>query len=68
MPLFELEGFRVVTEKRAGESAQTEATIKVDATASASSASPRGNGPVNALDRALRRPSPTGTRIWPTSS
>ena len=54
-PLFELEGFRVVTEKRAGERAQTEATIELLADGEHFVRSARGNGPVNALDQALRQ-------------
>ncbi|HVC07093.1 MAG TPA: citramalate synthase [Solirubrobacterales bacterium] len=54
-PLFQLEGFRVVTEKRAGESAQTEATIELMIEGQRFLRSASGNGPVNALDRALRR-------------
>ena len=54
-PLFELEGFRVVTEKRAGEGVQTEATIELLVEGERFVRSAKGNGPVNALDRALRR-------------
>jgi 2-isopropylmalate synthase len=54
-PLFELEGFRVVTEKRAGGGAQTEATIELLVDGEHFVRSAGGNGPVNALDRALRR-------------
>ena len=54
-PLFELEGFRVVTEKRAGEGARTEATIELLVDGERFVRSATGNGPVNALDRALRR-------------
>jgi 2-isopropylmalate synthase len=54
-PLFELEGFRVVTEKRAGERAETEATIELLVGGESYVRSAKGNGPVNALDRALRR-------------
>ena len=54
-PLFELEGFRVVTEKRAGEGAETEATIELLVDGERYVRSAKGNGPVNALDRALRR-------------
>ncbi len=53
-PLFELEGFKVVTEKRAGEGVRTEATIEVKVEGESYSRSAEGNGPVNALDRALR--------------
>jgi 2-isopropylmalate synthase len=54
-PLFELEGFRVLTEKRAGEGAQTEATIELLVDGERFVRSANGNGPVNALDQALRR-------------
>ncbi len=54
-PLFELEGFKVVTEKRAGEGVQTEATIELLVDGERLVRSATGNGPVNALDRALRR-------------
>jgi 2-isopropylmalate synthase len=53
-PLFELEGFKVVTEKRAGDGVRTEATIEVDVDGERYAHSAEGNGPVNALDRALR--------------
>jgi 2-isopropylmalate synthase len=53
-PLFELEGFRVVTEKRAGGGVRTEATIELRVGGERYVRSAEGNGPVNALDRALR--------------
>jgi 2-isopropylmalate synthase len=53
-PLFELEGFRVVTEKRAGDGVSTEATIEVTVDGARYERTATGNGPVNALDRALR--------------
>jgi 2-isopropylmalate synthase len=53
-PLFELEGFRVVTEKRAGDGVSTEATIEVKVDGERYERTATGNGPVNALDRALR--------------
>jgi 2-isopropylmalate synthase len=53
-PLFELEGFQVVTEKRAGEPVRTEATIEVRVDGERFERTASGNGPVNALDRALR--------------
>ena len=67
-PLFELESFRVVTEKRAGGEVETEATIKVEVDGERYVRVAEGNGPVNALDQALRRRSPTATRTSPTSS
>jgi 2-isopropylmalate synthase len=53
-PLFELESFRVVTEKRADGRVETEATIKVRLDGERYLRVAEGNGPVNALDRALR--------------
>jgi 2-isopropylmalate synthase len=53
-PLFELESFRVVTEKRADGGVETEATIKVAVDGERYLRVAEGNGPVNALDRALR--------------
>ena len=53
-PLFRLEGFRVITEKREDGRVQTEATIKVWVEGERYVRTAEGNGPVNALDRALR--------------
>ncbi|HEX2706932.1 MAG TPA: citramalate synthase [Solirubrobacterales bacterium] len=53
-PLFKLESYRVVTEKRAGGEVETEATIKVEVDGKRYLRVAEGNGPVNALDRALR--------------
>jgi 2-isopropylmalate synthase len=53
-PLFKLESFRVVTEKRAGGGVETEATIKVEVDGERYVRVAEGNGPVNALDQALR--------------
>ncbi|MDX6608093.1 MAG: 2-isopropylmalate synthase [Solirubrobacterales bacterium] len=53
-PLFELESFRVTTEKREGSQVETEATIKVLVDGQRYVEVAEGNGPVNALDRALR--------------
>jgi 2-isopropylmalate synthase len=53
-PLFRLEGFRVITEKREDGKVQTEATIKIWAGGERIVRTAEGNGPVNALDRALR--------------
>jgi 2-isopropylmalate synthase len=53
-PLFELESFRVTTEKREGGRVETEATIKVVLDGERYVEVAEGNGPVNALDRALR--------------
>jgi 2-isopropylmalate synthase len=53
-PLFRLESFRVVTEKREDGRVQTEATIKIWVEGERYLRTAEGNGPVNALDRALR--------------
>ena len=53
-PLFRLESFRVVTEKRADGRVETEATIKLWVGEQRYIRTAEGNGPVNALDRALR--------------
>jgi 2-isopropylmalate synthase len=53
-PLFELESFRVTTEKREGAKVETEATIKVIVDGERYMEVAEGNGPVNALDKALR--------------
>jgi 2-isopropylmalate synthase len=54
-PLFRLEGFRVITEKRADGKVETEATIKIWVDGQRYVRTAEGNGPVNALDRALRQ-------------
>jgi 2-isopropylmalate synthase len=53
-PLFKLESFRVTTEKRADGRVETEATIKVEVDGERFVRVAEGNGPVNALDKALR--------------
>ena len=53
-PLFELESFKVLVEKRAGGAVETEATIKVRVDGERYVRVAEGNGPVNALDAALR--------------
>jgi 2-isopropylmalate synthase len=53
-PLFRLESFRVITEKRADGRVETEATIKIWVDGRRYVRTAEGNGPVNALDRALR--------------
>ncbi len=53
-PLFRLESFRVMTEKREDGRVQTEATIKIWVDGERYVRVAEGNGPVNALDRALR--------------
>ena len=52
--LFRLESFRVVTEKRADGEVETEATIKLWIGDERYIRTAEGNGPVHALDRALR--------------
>jgi 2-isopropylmalate synthase len=54
VPLFRLESFRVITEKREDGKVGTEATIKVWVDGERYVRVAEGNGPVNALDRALR--------------
>ena len=53
-PLFRLEAWRVIAEKREDGRVQTEATIKIWVGGERYLRSAEGNGPVNALDRALR--------------
>ncbi len=53
-PLFTLESYRVITEKQAGGEVQTEATIKIVVDGERYVRTAEGNGPVNALDMALR--------------
>ncbi len=53
-PLFELESFKVLVEKRADGAVETEATIKVRVDGQRYVRVAEGNGPVNALDKALR--------------
>jgi len=53
-PLFELESFKVLVEKRADGAVETEATIKVKVDGKRYVRVAEGNGPVNALDSALR--------------
>ena len=54
-PLFELETFRIISEKRAGGETTTEATIKLSVKGERVISTAEGNGPVNALDKALRQ-------------
>lgn len=53
--LFRLEGFRVITEMREGGSVATEATLKIWVGDERHLSVAEGNGPVNALDKALRK-------------
>jgi 2-isopropylmalate synthase len=52
---FEVESWRVITDARGAEDALSEATVKVVAGGERVVATGEGNGPVNALDHALRR-------------
>ncbi len=55
-PYFDLKGFRVIVEKRGRDHEPvSEATIKVETPVGAQHTAAEGNGPVNALDRALRK-------------
>ncbi len=54
-PLFRLESFRVIVEKREDGKAVVEATIKVHVGGERIISTAEGNGPVNALDAALRQ-------------
>ena len=53
-PLFELESWRVIVEKRQDGKVETEATIKIWVGGERYVRTAEGNGPVNALDTALR--------------
>jgi 2-isopropylmalate synthase len=53
-PLFRLESWRVIVEKHADGRASTEATVKIWLGGERYVRTAEGNGPVNALDRALR--------------
>ncbi|MDO9557354.1 MAG: citramalate synthase [Coriobacteriia bacterium] len=53
-PFFALESFRCIMEKREDGKVMTEATIKVQVKGHRYIATAEGNGPVNALDKALR--------------
>ena len=54
-PYFALESFRVIVDHQAGGSVDTEATVKVRMGDERVIATGEGNGPVNALDSALRQ-------------
>jgi 2-isopropylmalate synthase len=53
-PFFDLEAFRCIMEKREDGKVMTEATIKLHVNGHRYIATAEGNGPVNALDKALR--------------
>jgi len=54
-PFFNLKGFRVITEMDAEENLTCEATIKVEVKGREEHTASNGNGPVEALDNALRK-------------
>jgi 2-isopropylmalate synthase len=54
-PFFKLLGFRVVTLNREGAMETTEATVKIRVRHEEELTAAEGNGPVNALDKALRK-------------
>ncbi|MGM0651452.1 MAG: citramalate synthase [Bacillota bacterium] len=54
-PLFKLEGFRMIIEKKEDGQLYSEATIKVRVGDEQVHTAAEGNGPVNALDNALRK-------------
>jgi 2-isopropylmalate synthase len=54
-PYFELLGFRVIDEHRGASMPMSEATVKLKVGGRVEHAAASGNGPVNALDQALRR-------------
>jgi len=54
-PLFRLESYRVITSKKDDGEAETEATIRVHVDGERHVCWAVGNGPVNALDKALRK-------------
>ncbi len=54
-PRFELEGWRVVAERRGNSPATSEATIKLRVNGVPEHTAAEGNGPVSALDNALRK-------------
>jgi len=54
-PRFDLEGFRVIVEKDRNGEIKTEATIKLQVDGEAEHTAAEGDGPVHALDNALRK-------------
>lgn len=63
MKFFDLEGFRVIVEKRGEGDTATEATIKVRVDSEIVHTAAEGDGPVHALDNALRK---ALQRIYPS--
>jgi 2-isopropylmalate synthase len=54
-PRFEMHSYHVVVESRAGQDVRTEATVKLGVNGSQRHEVAEGDGPVNALDAALRK-------------
>jgi 2-isopropylmalate synthase len=54
-PLFTIESYRVISERRADGTVETEATVKLSYDGERVVGTAEGNGPVHALDLALRR-------------
>jgi 2-isopropylmalate synthase len=54
-PFFNLKGFRVITEKNENQKIYCEATIKVEVNGTIEHTAANGNGPVEAIDNALRK-------------
>ncbi len=54
-PAFEVESWRTIVEQDARGEVRTEATVKIHVNGERIIATAEGNGPVNALDRAMRR-------------
>lgn len=55
IPFFKLKGFRVITEKREDSPVICEATIKVEVDGKEEHTASNGDGPIEALDNALRK-------------
>ena len=54
-PPFELEEFTVIVEKRGGDGSRAQATVRIRVGAEMMHTAAEGDGPVNALDRAVRK-------------
>lgn len=52
---FELEGYRLITEQKSNMEPYSEATIKLNVQGKTEHTAAEGDGPVNALDKALRK-------------
>lgn len=55
IPFFNLKGFRVITEKKEDQRTTCEATIKVEVKGKVEHTAANGDGPIEALDNALRK-------------